>query len=199
MIKTKSADERANLKPYDWSSGLESPSASSDEQKAFKRATDIWSILHPAAKNGTAPDPLDAFAQVAKKAGDDPAAFIALASLAGPSHALVTLAVDAQQSDGTFQGTWDHTAGAAPALVKVSNPLGEELGADPSSPGDTSTSTTTKTPDSETPGSTSGGPIVWGAQIDASHWNATVLGRAATVEVGVNASGQYSMVVTFKN
>jgi hypothetical protein len=200
MMKTKNASDRANLKPYDWSSGFESPDASSDEKSAFQRASEIWSILHPAAKNGQAPDPLDSFAQAAKKAGDDPAAFIAFANLAGTSEAQVSMAVDAQQSSGTFQGVWDKTAGKAPALIQVANPLGQALGADPTSPGDTTAPSGKPSAASETAGAGSaaqGGPIVWGSQIDASHWNAVVMGRPAVVEVGVSASGHYSMIVTF--
>jgi hypothetical protein len=205
MMKTKNDTSRGALKPYDWSSGLESQDASSDEQSAFKRATDIWNVLHQAPKSGQAADPLDLFAQAAKKAGDDPAAFIAFAKLAGQSHALVKMAVDTVPSSGQATGVWNKSAGQAPALVKVSNPLGEALGSDPLAPADPSESDApakgpAKNADAPAPSpGTSSGPIVWGTQIDATHWNATVMGRPAVVQVGVNANGQYSMIVTFKS
>ncbi|HZV01221.1 MAG TPA: hypothetical protein VFF73_31205 [Planctomycetota bacterium] len=205
MMRTKNDTSRGALQPYDWSSGLESKDASSDEQSAFKRATEIWNVLHQAPKNGQAADPLDLFAQAAKKAGDDPAAFIAFAKLAGTSHALVKMAVDTVPSSGQATGVWNKSVGQAPALVKVTNPLGEALGQDPLVPGDPSESDApTKGPakNAEAPAPSPGaeqGPIVWGTQIDATHWNATVMGRPAIVQIGVNANGQYSMIVTFKN
>ncbi len=197
---TKSSDVRAALAPYDWSLGLESRDASDDERSAFKRATDIWNILHKAPKNGETIDPLDLFAEAAKKAGDDPAAFIAFAKLAGPDHALVKMAVDSAQGSGEPSSTiWDRSIGKAPALITVANPLGEALGADPLAP--------TGPPDdgSSDKGATPAtgqqdGPIVWGPKIDDSHWNATVMGRPAVVAVGVDPkTGQGSMIVTFKN